>query len=91
MSKIYQQAKDKNVATIMVYSDGTNVFYDAKKSTKVSFEDLADYFVKGMTVKNDSGVLFTPIAFKTDSTVNKVTIHDGDAKTELSSDAKSGE
>lgn len=90
MSKVYQQAKDKNVATIMVYSDGTNVFYDAKKATKVSFEDLADYFLKGMTVKNDSG-LFTPIAFKTDSTVNKVVIHDGTTQTELSSDTKPGE
>lgn len=90
MSKVYQQAKDKNVATIMVYSDGTHVFYDAKKSTKVSFGDLADYFLKGVTVKKDD-VLFSPIAFKTDSTVNKVIIHDGDTKTELSSDTKPGE
>lgn len=90
MSKIYQQAKDKNVATILVYSDGTHVFYDAKKAKKVSFNDLSEFFVKGMLIKTDAG-LFTPIAFKTDSTVNKVVIHDGDAKTELSSDTKQGE
>lgn len=87
MSKVYQQAKDKNVATIVVYSDGTNVFYDEQKAKKVSFEDLADYFLKGMKVKNDTG-LFTPIALKTDATVNKVIIHDGDTKTELSSETK---
>lgn len=87
MSKVYQQAKDKNVATILVYSDGTNVFHDEKKSNKVSFDDLSDFFVKGMLVKKDEG-LFAPIAFKTDSNVNKVIIHDGDTKTELSSDTK---
>lgn len=84
MSKVFQDAKDKNVATILVYSDGTNVFYDEKKQIKVSFEDLSDYFLKGMTVKGDAG-LFAPISFKTDSNVNKVVIHDGDTKTELSS------
>lgn len=87
MSKIYQDAKDKNVAAIVVYADGTNVFYDQGKAKKVSFEDLSDYFVKGMLVKTDAG-LFAPIAFKTDSSVNKVVIHDGDTKTELSSDSK---
>lgn len=87
MSKIYQDAKDKNVATILVYSDGTNVFYDEAKAKKVSFNDLSEFFVKGMLVKSDAG-LFTPIAFKTESTVNKVVIHDGDSKTELSSDTK---
>lgn len=87
MSKIYQDAKDKNVATILVYSDGTNVFYDEKKANKVSFHDLSEFFVKGMLVKKDEG-LFAPIAFKTESTVNKVVIHDGDTKTELSSDSK---
>ena len=43
-----------------------------------------------MLVKTDAG-LFTPIAFKTESTVNKVIIHDGDTKTELSSDTKPAE
>lgn len=90
MSKIYQQAKDKNVATILVYSDGTHVFYDAKKANKVSFNDLSEFFVKGMLVKKDD-VLYAPIACKTESTVNKVVIHDGDTKTELSSDTKPGE
>lgn len=86
-TKLYKHADDKNVANYIVHSNGTNVFYDEGKTTKVSFEDLKELFVKGMLVKNTTG-LFVPIAMKEDSTEVTITIYDGTTKTDLKSNTK---
>lgn len=89
-AKVYKHADDKNVATYLIYSDGTNVFYDSAKQHKVTLEDLKDFFLKGVVVKNDTG-LFPPIAFKETDTEATITIHDGTSKTDLTSETKSEE
>lgn len=86
-TKLYKHADDKNVANYIVHSNGTHVFYDEGKKTKVSFADLKDLFMKGLLVKNTTG-LFVPIAMKEDSTTVTITIYDGTTKTELKSDTK---
>ena len=64
MSKIYQQAKDKNVANVLVYfgpeASGTSNYYyackDREKTVKMTADELFDAFLKGaMFVFIDDG------------------------------------
>lgn len=54
MDKIFMDAKDKNVASVVIYaneSDDTMAyFYDAEKTQEVPAEDMFDLFVKGVIV-----------------------------------------
>lgn len=52
MNKIYDDAKDKNVAVRILYgkSSGEFLYYDEKTTQKVSKEDAFDAFLKGMLV-----------------------------------------
>lgn len=54
MDKIFMDAKDKNVAKIVVYADAEgNLFYDAEKSVEVPSEDCIDLFMKGVVALMD--------------------------------------
>ena len=64
MDKIYQQAKDKNVANVLVYigskASSTNEYYyackDREKTAKMTANELLDAFLKGaMFVFIDDG------------------------------------
>lgn len=49
--KIFKDAKDKNVATNVLYGDGSsNLYVDSKKSTKVDYETALDLCFKGVIV-----------------------------------------
>lgn len=56
MDKIYQQAKDKNVAAVKIYVD-TNGYAcsDSNKSVKLIAAELEDAFVKGCVIVTDTG------------------------------------
>lgn len=86
-ARVYKHANDKNVATYMVHSNGTNVFYDEGKTKKVGFEELQDLFLKGVIVKSATG-FFTPLSMKVDATTVSIFIYEGSAAKELKSDTK---
>lgn len=47
----YDDAKDKNVATFILYGDGTSTLYtDSKKTTKVDHDTALDLCFKGVVV-----------------------------------------
>lgn len=49
MDRVYQDAKDKNVATVLVYANSANkVFYDAAFKTEVPADDCLELFLKGV-------------------------------------------
>lgn len=51
MKKIYNDAKDKNVATVVVYADSSNdLFYDPEFTNAVPNADGLDLFLKGVVV-----------------------------------------
>lgn len=63
MAKIYQDAKDKNVATIMLYTDGTDFFYDEDMEKEVDFSvDGKELFIKGVMAVNEDGVMAKPVS-----------------------------
>lgn len=55
MEKIYNDAKDKNVATYVIYANVDNeFFFDAEATSPVAAEEMLDLFVKGVVcVKDD--------------------------------------
>ena len=74
MEKIYDQAKDKNVAAIVIYgkdSDG-KAYHDAAGTEQYKTSELQDAFIKRAVVKigND---YFIPISFTIASNVGTVT------------------
>ncbi len=57
MDKIYIDAKDKYVAAVVVYADGSNnLFYDEAGSVPVPAEDCLELFVKGVICKKGANV-----------------------------------
>lgn len=69
MNKIYNDAKDKNVSTVIVYGDSDNgyVYTDAKKQNKIAKDVLLDLYFKGMTVSYE-GAYLTPVSYKDNTT-----------------------
>lgn len=76
MKKLYDDAKDKNVANVIFYADTTDnkLYYEASGATKtqVTQADLEDAFNKGRLLIAVSTDLFTPISVS----ANKVRIAD---------------
>ena len=49
MTRVYDDAKDKNVATVVVYADASNnLFYDVEGTKAVPATDCLDLFFKGV-------------------------------------------
>lgn len=74
MAKIYDQAKDKNVAAIVIYGKGTDgkAYVDAEGTTQFKTSELKDAFLKRVVVQIGSDY-FIPIAFSVASNVGTVT------------------
>ncbi len=49
--KVFNDAKDKNVAAPIVYKNGAALYYDENFTNEVPFEDLLDLFLKGVVLK----------------------------------------
>lgn len=67
MDKIFMDAKDKNVAAVVIYVDESSdgFFYDEEKTQEVPVEDMLDLFVKGVVVHAGS-VYMSPIGYSED-------------------------
>lgn len=48
MNRIFNDAKDKNVAVVVVYEDSGNLYYDSDKTQEVDPADMFDLFAKGV-------------------------------------------
>lgn len=55
MDKIFMQAKDKNVAAVMIYAVSGYACFDSEGTNKMSAAELKDAFVKGCIVYDDNG------------------------------------
>ena len=64
MNKIFDDAKDKNVAKFVVYGKAADskVYYDSAYTTQVTQADLEDAFKKGRLIVMNSTVALVPVA-----------------------------
>lgn len=74
MERIYDQAKDKNVAAIVIYGKGSDgkAYVDAAGTTQYKTSELKDAFLKRAVVQIGSD-FFIPVAFSVTSNVGTVT------------------
>ena len=77
MEKIWNNADDKNVATVILYADKDdgNVFFDSVKKNGVSKDELANLFKKGVLVSLNN-VLYMPISYKESSGAGVISVSD---------------
>lgn len=64
MTKLFDQAKDKNVANFIVYGKtaDTTLYYDEKMTVKLKQADAEDAFKKGRLIIVNGGAYYTPIS-----------------------------
>lgn len=55
MDKIFMQAKDKNVAAVMIYAISGYACFDPEGANKMSAAELQDAFVKGCIIVDNNG------------------------------------
>ena len=74
MAKIYDQAKDKNVAAIVIYGKGADgkAYVDAEGKTQFKTSELKDAFLKRAVVQIGADY-FIPVAFSVSSNVGTIT------------------
>lgn len=68
MDKIFKQAKDKNVAKVIIYGHTDNLLYsDSDHTNKLDKSSLKDLFFKGCVVKTESEDLLPVKYFETEN------------------------
>lgn len=74
MERIYDQAKDKNVAAIIVYGKGSDgkAYVDAAGTTQYKTSALKDAFLKRAVVQIGTDY-FVPISFTVASSIGTLT------------------
>lgn len=66
MHRIYNDAKDKNVAITMVYSqaDGGYLFSDVQRQRKLTKDEVVDLYMKGVAIELPGSEFYVPIHLK---------------------------
>ena len=89
MDRIYDQAKDKNVAAILIYvkSGETKAYADSACTIQFKTSELADAFYKRALIKSGNDY-YAPTAFTVSNKIGSVsyavtTAADSSTKTEL--------
>ena len=72
MDKIFNDAKDKNVAKVIVYAASSKAYVDASHKTQMTTSQLKDAFLKGCVVEIENGYAM-PITYTETSKVGTVT------------------
>lgn len=72
MDKIFNDAKDKNVAKVIVYVDSSKAYVDAAHKTQMTTSQLKDAFLKGCVLEIENGYAM-PIAFTVTGKIGTVT------------------
>lgn len=84
VEKIYGDAADKYVAATVLYGKTGLVYFDKEGKNKVSKEELADFFVKGVVVVYEN-LTYKPICLSTtgaNATISIIT-YSGSALTKV--------
>ena len=70
MEKIFDQAKDKNVAAIVIYGKGTDgkAYVDAEGTTQLKTSELKDAFLKRAVIQIGTDY-FIPVSFSVTSNI----------------------
>jgi hypothetical protein len=74
MSKIFQDAKDKNVAAVLVYkkTNQTKAYKDAELTVQYTTSELQDAFVKGAIIVLEDESMVKPIKFDVSSSIGSI-------------------
>lgn len=72
MDRIYDQAKDKNVAAIVIYGSDGKAYVDADCTTQYKTSALKDAFLKRAIILIDGIQYFIPVAFLLSPTNTKI-------------------
>lgn len=63
MERIYQDAKDKNVAKVIVYVNSAKAYSDAGHKTQMKTSELKDAFMKGCVLVSAEGTWVAPTSY----------------------------
>lgn len=63
MERIYQDAKDKNVAKVIVYVSSAKAYSDAAHKTQMKTSELKDAFMKGCVLVSTDGTWVAPTSY----------------------------
>lgn len=79
MHRIYKDAKDKNVAITMAYSnkDGDYLYSDVKRNRKLTKDEVVDLCMKGVAIELPSSLFFSPVHLKNSGNGVEVVCYDG--------------
>ena len=74
MDKIYQDAKDKNVASVIIYkkSAQTKAYADEACTVQLTTAELKDAFIKGAVIKLEDGAFVKPIKYDETASIGSV-------------------
>ena len=74
MEKIYDQAKDKNIAALVIYGKGTDgkAYADAAGMIQLKTSELQDAFIKRALVKIGDAY-YVPVGFSVASEIGSIT------------------
>lgn len=74
MAKIFQQAKDKNVAAVLIYekTSETKAYKDAAYTVQYTTSELKDAFLKGAVIVLAAGGYAKPVSYSETSSVGSV-------------------
>ena len=87
MDKIFDQAKDKNVAAIVIYGKGSDgkAYADANGTTQLKTSELKDAFLKRAIIQIGNEY-FIPVTFSITSNVGTVKYAKPNSSTATSAD-----
>lgn len=87
MNKIFDQAKDKNVAAIVIYGKGSDgkAYADANGTTQLKTSELKDAFLKRAVIQIGTEY-FIPVTFSITSDVGTVKYAKSNSTTATSAD-----
>ena len=87
MDKIFDQAKDKNVAAIVIYGKGSDgkAYADAEGTTQLKTSELKDAFLKRAVIQIGTDY-FIPVSFSVTSNIGTVKYAKPNSSTATSAD-----
>lgn len=87
MERIFDQAKDKNVAAIVIYGKGTDgkAYVDAEGTTQLKTSELKDAFLKRAVIQIGTEY-FIPLSFSVSSNIGTVKYAKANSTTATSAD-----
>ena len=87
MDKIFDQAKDKNVAAIVIYGKGSDgkAYADANGTLQLKTSELKDAFLKRAVIKIGTDY-FIPVSFSVTSNIGTVKYAKPNSTTATSAD-----